>query len=80
MNDLSNKKELADAARDLLDNKAFAQAILELRKRLFEELLGCQADQLIEFRAQIKALESIPAELTILMNNYKMAIRQQRNG
>jgi hypothetical protein len=80
MNDLSNKKELADAARDLLDNKAFAHSILELRKRLFEELLGCHADELAEFRAQIKALESIPTELTILMNNYKMAIRQQRNG
>jgi len=82
MNDLSAKKEFAQAAEELLANKAFAAAILDLRKRWFDELLAAETDaQLRELKAMIKALEAIPGELQIRMNNYKMALsRQQKHG
>jgi hypothetical protein len=82
MNDLSAKKEFAQAAEELLANKAFAAAILDLRKRWFDELLAAETDaQLRELKAMIKALEAIPAELQIRMNDYKMALsRQQKHG
>jgi hypothetical protein len=71
--DLQKKRELAEAARELMDNKAFAQAILELRQQMFQELMACQQAELSEFRARIRALEALPAELGVLINNYKMA-------
>jgi hypothetical protein len=79
--ELQMKRELADAAKELMDNKAFAQAILELRKRWFELMLTELNLRLRDEQiAMIKALEAIPAELTIIMNNYKMALRQKQHG
>jgi hypothetical protein len=80
MNDLSKKKEFADAASDLLDNKAFKQAILDLRKRWFDELMAADGngDAIKLIRERIKALEAIPQELTILINDFKMASDRQR--
>jgi hypothetical protein len=79
--DLTKKKELAEAAKELMDNKAFTEAILELRKRWYDQLMGdLEREQRDEIIAMSKALQSIPAELGVLMNNYKMAIRQQRHG
>jgi hypothetical protein len=81
MNDLSKTKEFADAAQELLDNKAFKQAILDLRKRWFDELMAADGEEIRFVRERIKALEAIPQELTILVNNYKMALsRQQKHG
>jgi hypothetical protein len=83
MNDLSQKKEFADAAHELLDNKAFKQAILDLRKRWFDELMAADGngDEIKLIRERMKALEAIPQELTILINNYRMAqARQQKHG
>jgi t-SNARE complex subunit (syntaxin) len=82
MNDLSTKKEFADAAHELLGNKAFNQAILDLRKRWFDEFLAAQTTEtVLERKAMIKALEAIPTELKILINDYKMALnRQHKHG
>ena len=82
MNDLSTKKEFAQAAEELLGNKAFSQAILDLRKRWFDEFLAAETTEtVLERKAMIKALEAIPTELQILINDYKMAqARQQRHG
>jgi hypothetical protein len=78
MNDLSAKKEFAQAAEELLANKAFAAAILDLRKRWFDELLAAETDaQLRELKAMIKALEAIPGELQIRMNDWKIAQKRQ---
>ena len=75
--DLSHKKELADAANALSNDRAFTQAVLSLRKRWFDELL--EADdvaKVLELKAQIRALEAIPKELNILINDYKMAVKR----
>jgi hypothetical protein len=79
MNDLSQKKEFADAAQELLGNKAFNQAILDLRKRWFDEfLVASTTETVLERKAMIKALEAIPTELRIRINDYKMAADRQR--
>lgn len=82
MNDLSAAKELSEAAGHLLDNKAFKQSILDLRQCWFAELLAEQNDnRMRELKAMILALEAIPTELQIKMNDYKMALaRQQKHG
>lgn len=79
MNDaLQAKKERADAASELLDNPAFAEAVLSLRKRWFDEFLAATTvEETMERKAMIKALEAIPTELKIKINDYKMA---RRNG
>lgn len=68
------RKELATEARELLDNKAFTTAILDLRKRWFAEMM-VSADEAVDrsLKAKIQALEAIPQELQILINNQKMA-------
>jgi hypothetical protein len=77
--DLQKKRELHDAAKELLDNKAFLQAIIELRKRWYDQILamakGEQRDELI---AMSKALDALAPELSVIMNNFKMALRRQQ--
>jgi hypothetical protein len=83
--DLQKKRELHDAAKELFDNKAFQAAIIELRKRWYDQILaiakGEQRDELI---AMSKTLDSIPIELSVIMNDYKKAVhdaaRRQAHG
>lgn len=78
MNDLSFKRELAEASKDLLEDKSFQHACLQLRKRWFEQALTVKEPAIkLEYLAMLKALESIPQELTVLVNDYRMA---KRNG
>jgi hypothetical protein len=81
MNDLSQKQEFAQAAEELLGNKAFSAAILDLRKRWFDELLASSdVNQEHDLKVMIKALEAIPAELQIKINDYRMAQKRQAHG
>lgn len=78
MNDASHKRELADGARDLLGDRAFTQAILQLRKRWFDQLMQAEEDgRKFELVGMLKALEAIPVELQTIINDYTMA---KRNG
>jgi hypothetical protein len=75
--DLSHKRELSDAANALSNDRAFTQAVLSLRKRWFEEWLASSTDEQARgLKAQVKALEAIPQELSILINDYKMAVKR----
>ena len=77
--DLQKKRELHDAAKELLDNKAFLQAILELRKRWYDQILAmAKGDERDELIAMSKALDALAPELSVIMNNYKMGLRQQQ--
>ena len=68
------RRQLAEEAHELLNNKAFTTAILELRKRWFAAMMSSTDDAVDRMlKAQIKALELIPQELQILINNQKMA-------
>ena len=79
--DLQKKRALADEASELLSNKAFQQAISQLRMRWYEEMMTtldrAQRDEMS------KALRGITDELGVIMNNYKMAVHnspRQRHG
>jgi hypothetical protein len=76
--DLEVIKERARLAKELLENKAFQYAMLELRKRWFQELLNNGGGDLTGARlcARISALEAVATELAILINDYKMAMKR----
>ena len=70
----TERKERADEAKELLDNKAFTAAILALRKRYFEMLMGAQStEEKLVFIERIKALEDVPQQLQVFLNDEKMA-------
>lgn len=78
MNDLSQKRELRDQAKELLDTKAFTDAVLSLRKRWFAELMEAKGtEEKLALIERIKALEAIPLELQTIVNDYTMAARQR---
>jgi hypothetical protein len=67
------RKERADEAKELLDNRAFTAAILALRKRYFEMMMGAQTtEEKLSFIERIRALEDVPQQLTIFVNDEKM--------
>ena len=73
------RRKLADEAHELLDNKAFLAAILALRKRYFAENQASRDSSVRdEMWARINALEDIPQELQILINNQKMHETRKR--
>jgi len=88
MTDLSQKRELHNQARELLDTPAFTEAILSLRKRWFNELMAAQPGDVNlaslgrqqEIISRLRALEAIPTELALLINDYKMELKRQSNG
>lgn len=72
--DPTERKERAVESQELLDNKAFTAAILTLRKRYFELLMTAQtAEDKMALIERIRALEDIPQQLTIFVNDEKMA-------
>ena len=82
--DLQKKRALADEASELLNNKAFQQAISQLRMRWYEEMMTT-LDRVHrdELTAMSKALRGITDELGVIINNYKMAVHnspRQRHG
>jgi len=73
-------KMLADDANDLLKSKAFQAAILALRKQWFAELMASNNDELDRaLKAQMRALEAIPQELQVFVNNQKMHEARQKS-
>jgi hypothetical protein len=68
------RKERAEEAQSLLESKAFPAAILALRKRYFELLMGAQTtEDKIMLIERIRALEDVPQQLNIFWNDEKMA-------
>lgn len=82
MADLPEKKELSDAAKVLMEDKAFLTAILQLRKRWFGQLLEEEGNTLrqAELCSKLRALELIPHELGTLVNDYRMAASHARGA
>jgi hypothetical protein len=68
------RRLLADEAKELSDNKAFTAAILALRKRYFEFLMTASTtEDKLAFIERIRALEDVPQQLQIFVNDEKMA-------
>jgi hypothetical protein len=80
---LSERRELSDAAKALLADKAFGHVYRQLRQQWFNELLelpnaGVRQDELA---ARLRALDVIPVALANLLENYRVdAQRAARNG
>ena len=77
--DATERKALADEAKELLDNKSFTNAILALRKRYFEQLMGAQTtEEKLQFIERIRALEDVPQQLQIFCNDQTMALARKK--
>ncbi len=73
------RKELADGAKELLGNKAFTEATLRLRKQWFEEWKASTDEaQDKVLKARIQALEAIPQQLQIIINDQTMALARKK--
>ena len=79
---LSERRELSDAAKALLNDKAFGHVYLQLRQRWFGLLMDQPHDGPLqtEYSARLRALDLIPTELSLLLTDYREASRRQRNG
>jgi hypothetical protein len=72
-----DKKELAEEARGLKDDPIFRYAISELRKRWFGEMMSLEPGNpqytlTCTVRcAMLQALEALPTELQLIINNYE---------
>jgi hypothetical protein len=75
--DEQEKRELAEAAKELKNDPMFRYAIGELRKRWFEQMMTLEPGNpqytlTCTVRcAMLQALEAIPTELQLIINNYE---------
>lgn len=80
---LSERRELSDAAKALLADKAFGHVYLELRQQWFGQLMDLPHDSptQIELAARLRALDIIPTALAKLLENYRVdAQKAARNA
>ena len=80
---LSERRELADAAKALLADKAFGFVYRQLYDQWTEELMGQPHDGPLqaELAARLRALTLIPVALASLLANYRAdAQRSARNA
>jgi hypothetical protein len=80
---LSERRELSDAARALLADKAFGYVFRKLHEQWIAEVLitphGGQAQD--ELCTRLRTLDTILLELTALLTDYRVAAqRSVRNG
>jgi hypothetical protein len=82
MNDLSQKRELATEAKDILESKAFEKAKADLKDRLVNTLITTAAttEKKLELVAQIKVIDEIAGQLRALINEYNAGVRAQNRG
>ncbi len=68
-------KRDAREAGELLQDRIFLKAIIDLRKMWFGKLMGPRLTdgQKLELVAQLQALEAIPLQLSTYVNSQKMA-------
>ena len=77
---LSERRELSEAAKALLADKAFAYAFLKLRQTWFAQLMeqphsGAAQDELA---ARLRALDAIPNELSLIIAGYRHDLAQRQ--
>jgi hypothetical protein len=79
---LSQRRELSDAAKALLADQAFGHAYKTLYNLWFNQLMnlphaGVGQDELA---ARLRALDLIPVELARIIENYKQDARSARHA
>ena len=76
---LSQRRELSEAAKALLNDRAFGHCYLDLRQRWFgllmdEKHAGAAQDELC---ARLRGLEELLIEIGLLLTDYREASRKQ---
>ena len=77
---MEEKRELAEAGKALLEDKAFSYAMMQR----MEEIIGSisadrvSTEQLIELRAELRAIQELPGRLNALMVSFKNALTKQK--
>ena len=76
------KRVLFLEAKDLLDEKGvFLLAIRALRIRWYGEWLDCSdRDKERDYKARLKIIDAVPAEIQRFVNDYAMAMDKTRNA
>ena len=78
--DLDDIRRLAEQAKDLKDDPAFKEAVLALRQQWHGEAMVAKTrDEREELNFKMRALESIPQQLQVFINDYTIKMRR-RNG
>lgn len=78
MADIDEIRLRAEQAKELKDDPAFSAAILALRKQWFGELMAStHAEQSMRMTHRLQALEAIPQQLQVFLNDYEMAKRKK---
>lgn len=76
--DSEEVKHLADQAKELKDDPAFVAAVLALRKQWFNELMtSFNRDQSLFLTMKLQALEAIPQQLQVFINNHTWAEKRK---
>jgi hypothetical protein len=79
MNERTNFEEVkarARDARDLIEDRAFLEAVATLRKQWFGELMNAtDPPQILGLVERLKALEAIPQKLASTMRDVEFAPR-----
>ena len=78
--DADDIHRLADQAKELKDDPAFQAAILALRKEWFGRLMAgalLSPEQKLDLVARLQALETIPQQLQVFMNDLEMVKRKR---
>jgi hypothetical protein len=79
---LSQRRELSDAAKALLSDKAFGHVYKALRQRWFNQFMDLPGAGPLqdELAARLRALDAIPVELGLLLNEYRNDKRMHPNA
>jgi hypothetical protein len=78
--DTDAKRVLFQEAQELLNEKGvFLLAIRALRIRWYGEWLDCSdRDKERDYKARLKIIDAVPAEIQRFVNDYKMTMDRQR--
>jgi hypothetical protein len=82
LENLSERRDLSDAAKALLADRAFGHVYYELRQQWHDELMLLSHDgpMQVELAARLRALDIIPTMLAKLLENYRADLRNARRG
>jgi len=76
--DSEEVKRLASQSKELMADPAFKAAILALRKQWFAELMATTDEKQSMFLTmKLQALEAIPAQLQVFINNHTWAEKRK---
>ena len=81
---LSERRELSEAAKVLMADKAFQTAFKALKQRWWNQIIELPHDGPLqtELIARLRALDALPTELSAIIESYRadLQMKVKRNG